>query len=328
MEISSCENFPLSRDSSRFFCRRSPSRRRPDRLDAQLFGRPAAKPATIEVLDVGQGDSILIRSPEGKTALIDAGPTKDAALSALKRKGIKSLDLVAISHHHSDHYGGMDEVVRAMKPRYFLASRSGHSTSLYLKLLKTVEAEGITVIQPTSQARKIELGSIELTIFPQPPEDRKEENNNSIGLRMKYGSFSVLLTGDSEETERQWWLKHDPELVRNCTILKLPHHGSRNGTDARWLQTVRPELAVASLGKNNEYGHPHSETVSLLRRTGIPLLRTDQLGTITITSDGRTWQVVEPTLASRGHPTQADIDRVAASVDDVPTGRAIRRRTR
>ena len=144
------------------------------------------------------------------------------------------------------------------------------------------------MIEPTSRPRKIELGSIELTIFPQPPEDRKEENNNSIGLRVKYGSFSVLLTGDSEETERQWWLKHDPELMRNCTILKLAHHGSRNGTDARWLQTVRPELAVASLGKNNEYGHPHSETISLLRRAGLPLLRTDQLGTITITSDGRT----------------------------------------
>ena len=163
---------------------------------------------------------------------------------------------------------------------------------------------------------------MELTIFPQPPEDRKEENNNSIGLRLKYGSFSVLLTGDSEETERQWWLKHDPELMRNCTILKLAHHGSRNGTDARWLQTVRPQLAVASLGKNNDYGHPHSETISLLRRAGLPLLRTDQLGTITITSDGRSWQVVEPALANRGHPTQADIDRVAASASEAPTARS------
>ena len=101
--------------------------------------------------------------------------------------------------------------------------------------------------------------------------------------------------------------------MRDCTILKLAHHGSRNGTDARWLQMVRPELAVASLGKNNDYGHPHSETISLLRRSGLPLLRTDQLGTITITSDGRSWQVVEPTLANRGHPTQADIDRVATT---------------
>ena len=104
--------------------------------------------------------------------------------------------------------------------------------------------------------------------------------------------------------------------MRDCTILKLAHHGSRNGTDARWLQAVRPELAVASMGKDNEYGHPHSETVSLLRRSRIPLLRTDQLGTITIQSDGRNWKLVRPDFASRGHPTQDDVDRVAANTAD------------
>lgn len=286
---------------------------------AQLFTRPSARPLTIEVLDIGQGDSILIRSPEGKTALLDAGPTRDGALKALKRAGITSLDMVAISHHHSDHYGGMDEVVKAMKPRYFVASRSGHSTSLYLKLLKTVQAQGMTVVQPSTKARKIELGSVELTIFPQPPEDRKEENNNSIGLRLAYGSFSMLFTGDSEETERAWWLRNDPGLARNCTILKLAHHGSRNGTDSRWLNLVHPELAVASMGRSNEFGHPHSETVSLLRRSGVPFLRTDQLGTITITSDGRNWQVSQPRFAQPGRPTQAEVDRIAATTGgDLP----------
>jgi beta-lactamase superfamily II metal-dependent hydrolase len=286
-----------------------------------FFNWSSGKPVSIEVLDVGQGDSILIRSPEGKTALIDAGPTKEGALNVLRRKGVKSLDMVALSHHHSDHYGGMDEVFRIMKPRYFLVSKSGHSTTLYLKLLKTVEAQGLTVIEPTSKPRKIELGAVELTLFPQPPEDRKEENNNSIGLRLKYGLFSVLLTGDSEGTERLWWLRHYPELVRACTILKLPHHGSRNGTDASWLKTVRPALAVASMGTNNEYGHPHFETVSLLKRSGIPLLRTDQLGTISITSDGYDWRVAQPARFRRGHPTQDDVDRVAAttSSDDIPS---------
>jgi len=299
----------------------------PSSSEAQLLRQSTAQPVRIEVLDVGQGDSILIRSPEGKTALVDAGPTRTTAVGVLKREGIKSLDLVAISHHHSDHYGGMDAVVRAFKPRYFLASSSGHTTTLYLKLLKTVEAEGLTVIQPTSRPRKIELGSVELTLFPQPPEDRKDENNNSIGLRVKYGSFSVLLTGDSEGTERQWWLRNDPELVSSCTILKLPHHGSRNGTDARWLGAVRPQLAVASLGRNNEYGHPHPETIDLLRRSGVPLLRTDQFGTIAITSDGRDWQVAQPPLARRGRPTQADIDRIAAS-EEVSTMRSSRSRSR
>jgi competence protein ComEC len=296
---------------------------------AQLFrSAAAAKPVTIEVLDVGQGDSILIRSPEGKTALVDAGPTRHAAVTALKRAGITSLDMVVVSHHHSDHYGGMDEVVKAMKPRYFVASRSGHTTSLYLKLLKTVQAQGMTVVQPSTKARKVELGSVELTIFPQPPEDRKEENNNSIGLRLGYGSFSMLLTGDSEETERQWWMRNDPSLVRNCTILKLAHHGSRNGTDARWLGLVKPELAVGSMGRNNDFGHPHAETVSLLRRTGIPFLRTDQLGSITITSDGRDWQIAQPALARTGRPTQADVDRVAAATGDGSTRRMTSTRTR
>jgi beta-lactamase superfamily II metal-dependent hydrolase len=299
-----------------------------DPAQAQLFWHPTREPVTIDALDVGQGDSILIRSPEGKTALIDAGPTRYTALRALKRKGITALDMVAISHHHSDHYGGMEEVVKAMKPRYFVASRSGHSTSLYLKLLKTVESQGMTVVQPSTKPRKIELGSVELTLFPQPPEDHKEENNNSIGLRLSYGSFSSLFTGDSQETERAWWLRNDPSLVRNCTILKVAHHGSRNGTDARWLQVVRPELAVASLGDHNDYGHPHSETVNLLKRTRIPLLRTDQLGTITITSDGRDWHVTEPAFGRAGRPSQADVDRIAAAAEGPAARGSARTRTR
>ena len=139
----------------------------------------------------------------------------------------------------------------------------------------------------------------------------------------------MLLTGDSEAPERRWWLAEHPELVRNCTILKLPHHGSRNGTDARWLREVRPALAIASLGRDNEFGHPHAETVDLLRRGGIPFLRTDQLGSITITSNGRDWQVSEPSLARNGHPTQADVDRVAADTSsDADRGTRVRARVR
>jgi competence protein ComEC len=137
----------------------------------------------------------------------------------------------------------------------------------------------------------------------------------------------MLLTGDSESPERRWWLAQHPELLRNCTILKLPHHGSRNGTDARWLKEVRPALAIASLGRDNEFGHPHRETVDLLQRDGVPFLRTDQLGSITITSNGRDWQVSEPSLARNGHPTQADVDRVAAETPSDAAG-ATRARTR
>jgi beta-lactamase superfamily II metal-dependent hydrolase len=269
----------------------------------------------------------LIRSPEGKTALVDAGPTKEGAVRTLKRKGITSIDLVIVSHHHSDHYGGMDQVIRNYHPGYFVATGSSHTTKTYLKLLQSVRDLGITAVEPTAKSRKIELGTVELTIFPQPPENRAEENDNSIGVRLQYGTFAVLLTGDSETDERRWWLVNNPELVRDCTILKLAHHGSRNGTDARWLNLVAPELAVASLGKGNEYGHPHSETISLLRRNEIPLLRTDQRGTISIVSDGRTWNLVNPQIA-RSQESD-DSETVAASSDGQQTpARASQSRTR
>jgi beta-lactamase superfamily II metal-dependent hydrolase len=91
---------------------------------------------------------------------------------------------------------------------------------------------------------------------------------------------------------------------------------------------VRPELAVASLGRNNEFGHPHSETISLLKRSAVPLMRTDLFGTITITSDGHGWRVVEPRLARREHPTQSDIDRIATALDDISSSRTSQTRKR
>jgi beta-lactamase superfamily II metal-dependent hydrolase len=244
--------------------------------------------ATVEFLDVGQGDSILIRSPEGKAALIDAGPS-DAIVPLLRSRGVTAIDLVVVSHHHADHYGGMDAVIRAFRPRLFLASASSHTTPAYLKLLKLVRDSGMQAVFPTDTPRRISLGSVVLRVLLQPPENRSDENDNSIGLRVQYGNFSVLLTGDSQARERAFWEANTPQLVRNCTVLKLAHHGGRNGTDARWLALVHPRLAVASLGRGNEFGHPHPQTLALLEARMISLLRTDRDGTVTVVSDGKEW---------------------------------------
>jgi competence ComEA-like helix-hairpin-helix protein len=254
---------------------------------------------TVDFLDVGQGDAILIRSPEGKTALIDAGPSKDV-VPLLRRRGVTSIDLVAVSHHHADHYGGMDDVIRQFHPRYFLATNSSHTTPTYLKLLRLVRDSGMQAIAPADTARRIELGSVPLTVLPQPPDDRQDENDNSVGIRVQYGTFSVLLTGDSQSKERAFWEASCPGLIQDCTVLKLAHHGSRNGTDARWLGWVRPRLAVASLGRGNEFGHPHPETLALLDRGNVPLLRTDRDGTVTVVSDGKDWGEVVAGKAPRG----------------------------
>jgi competence protein ComEC len=146
----------------------------------------------------------------------------------------------------------MDDVIRAFRPRFFVATGSSHTTPTYLRLLTLVRDSGMTAISPTDAPRKIELGSVVLTVLPQPPEDKEDENGNSIGLRVRHGSFSMLLTGDSEAGERAFWEEKVPELVKDCTVLKLAHHGSRNGTDARWLGLVRLKLAVASLGATND----------------------------------------------------------------------------
>jgi competence protein ComEC len=124
---------------------------------------------------------------------------------------------------------------------------------------------------------------------------------------------TVLLTGDSETPERAWWMDHARDLCADATILKLAHHGSRNGTNAAWLDLVRPKLAVASLGKDNGFGHPHSAPLALLARRGIPLLRTDEVGTVTIRSDGKRWEIATDRFAVRGPP--------AASARPGATGR-------
>ena len=281
----------------------------------------------VAFLDVGQGDAILVRSPEGKTALIDAGPSRQI-VPLLERRGVTSIDLAVVSHHHDDHYGGMDDVVRRFRPRVFLASDSSYTSERYLKLLELVRDRRIPAISPTGSARKLGLGSVVLTVFPRAPADPDEENNNSVGLRLQYGSFSVLLPGDAEGPERRWWEENMPSLCADATVLKLAHHGSRSGTDTTWLKLVRPQLAVASMGRDNEFGHPHPQTLALLRRFEIPLLRTDRDGTIVIQSDGARWSVVDhrhvsprTTLApartrcpdARVHNNQADEGELSAT---------------
>ncbi len=252
--------------------------------------RGAAGPlATIEFLDVGQGDSILIRSPEGKVALIDAGPSR-SVVRLLEARGVRSIDLVVVTHHHADHYGGMLEVIRRFHPKVFLDSDSPRNPAAYVRILDRVRDDGMTAIRPDpSGPRKLTLGTVTLTVLPQPPPDRKEENNNSVGIRVDYGGFSALLTGDSQGPERRWWLARAPGLCSGVDVLKLAHHGSRNGVDRRWLEATAPRLAVASLGAGNDYGHPHKQALALLEGLGIRLDRTDLDGTVRIRSDGRTW---------------------------------------
>ena len=147
----------------------------------------------------------------------------------------------------------------------------------------------------------IELGSVMLTVFPLPPEDEDDENDNSIGLRVRHGTASVLLTGDSQDAERLFWRWNTPRLARNCDVLKLAHHGSRNGTDGDWLDLLKPKLAVVSCGLNNAYHHPTRKRCPC-SGTGRPARRTDRDGTITVVSDGTHFTLAEAPTVAPGPP--------------------------
>jgi competence protein ComEC len=254
----------------------------------------ATQQMTVEFLDVGQGDATLIRSPEGKTALIDAGPPQDGFVKLLKKHGVKHIDLAIVTHHHTDHIGNMAAVMEEFKPTVYLDSNSSHSTKKYQGLLKAVAASKAETISPyPDKERQIKLGSVLFRLFPQPPEDEEDENNNSIGMRVEFGQFTVLLTGDSREEERTWWLKNaNKSLYEKATVLLLAQHGGIAGIDRDWLQATTPKLAVASSGLGDKYG-PHPRTLRILSWEKVPLLRTDTSGTITITSDGKDWKIAK-----------------------------------
>lgn len=280
--------------------------------------------AQFHVLDVGQGDAILVISPEGKTLLIDAGGS-DRLVRLLRGRGVSSIDLAVISHHHLDHYSGLDDVIRVMPVRNILMTNSSHTTLRFRSLLRLIRDQGIRVINPTGETRKFTLGSVVVHVFPQQLGYSSNENNNCIGLRVEHGDVSMVSTGDSESTQRRWWMANvDPRLYRDAAILKVAHHGSGNGIDPKWLAAVNPELAVISVGKSNQYHHPNAYTLHLIRNADIPLLRTDEVGTISIESDGRSWWLLDPATSQRGPPifvkatTLANADRNISKAEPAP----------
>ena len=256
-------------------------------------GKMGADKIAVTFLDVGMGDAILIRGPDGKTILVDAGPPMEDFVPLLHKRGVKHLDLLVASHHHTDHIGNMVAVIGAFKPAMYLDSRSSHSTKTYQSVLQAIKAAGADFISPyPGKERQIQLGRMTLRMFPQPPEDEADENNNCIGLRVEFGKFSVLLTGDSAEDQRTWWIRNaDKKLYHKPTVFLLPQHGSMEGLDREWLEAVSPQVAVASCGAGNRYGYPHFRTQKLLSRARVDLFRTDQDGSVTFTSDGEDWKV-------------------------------------
>lgn len=239
----------------------------------------------IQQLDIGQGDAALITTPEGRRILIDAGPDANTVADVLWDAGIDTLDLVVASHNHADHIGGMPEVFFAFVVRAYVENGVPHTTSVYRRTMTAVEQEpGLRYLEATD--RTISLGSVTLRILP-PPHADDSQNDNSVGVLIEYGRFRALYTGDSERPELEAWLRAG--RVPRVTLVKVAHHGSRNGTTPEWVRATSPAVAVISVGADNRYHHPAPEVERQWAAGGARVYRTDRDGAVEVlvSPDGR-----------------------------------------
>ena len=251
----------------------------------------------VVVLDVGQGDSILVVTPGGKTALVDAGEPGDGKviLAALKKYGVDHLDLLVATHAHADHIGAADEVIRGTNVAHVLYSGVPHTTKNYEDFLKAVDEKKIDLIRAApGQTFELGGGAVIRVLAPIEPLFRKEDlrsggnepNANSVVTRLDYGAFSMLLTGDAEEqTERERLIKSGANI--RATFLKVGHHGSKYATSEDFLKRGEFRVAVISAGADNRYGHPSQEVLDRLKAAGVKVYRTDFQGEIVISTRGQ-----------------------------------------
>lgn len=250
---------------------------------AQRAVQKPGEEVELRFLDIGQGDAVLIRLPDGRHILIDAGRNATAVADLLSRERIDTLYLVVASHNHADHIGGLPEVFDRFVVQNYLANGIAAEPATYRRLVEAVERSGARKLR--AGARMLNLGSVQLRVLSLPP-GLTTQNENSVGLLLQFGEFRALLTGDSEIGELTYWLDNDSIPV--VSLVKVPHHGAKNGTTARWVDATRPRVAVISVGRNG-YGMPAQEVVDRWSRVARHVELTIAGGTVIIraTRDGK-----------------------------------------
>ena len=238
---------------------------------------------TIHMIDIGQGDSILLECNQ-EYMLIDAGELGQGAVvnEYLKDHNVTQLDYAMITHPHSDHYGGMLDVLKneQVTTKNIVMTEAMNTTRTWEKLVDYIDEKNYNVIFPKTNDT-ITLGDTTLTMYV--PEIVKDLNNCSIVVRAEYQGMSAILTGDAETPVETAML--DAGFNVQANILKAGHHGSRTSSGKKFLAAVNPQIALISCGKDNDYGHPHKETIEKFNKINLPMYRTDQLGSIVVTLD-------------------------------------------
>ena len=244
----------------------------------------------IWFLDVGQADSILIQNGDANM-LIDAGNNEDGKklVSYFQSLGIESFQYVIGTHAHEDHIGGMDDIIDNFDIDTFYMPDAITTTATFESVLDSLEAKNIAFQTPSIDSI-FKLGNATIDVLYVGTDD-SDLNNTSIVLKLTYGNTSILFMGDAEKAVETIIEKKDI----SADVLKVGHHGSNTSSSKTFLEKVNPSYAIISVGTGNSYGHPSNTTIQNLENQNIQIYRTDENGTIIMTSDGTniTFQTIQ-----------------------------------
>ncbi len=242
----------------------------------------------ISYIDVGQGDSIFIELPNGETILIDAGNPEDGQHVAqyIRDNGAEKLDYVIATHPHADHIGGLAEVIDAFTVENIYMPKATHTTASYEDLLQTIQAKGLKIETAKAGKKLFDDGRLQAEFLAPNSDSYSNLNNYSAVLMLTYGNNKFLFMGDAEAESEKEMLYAGFDL--SADVLKVGHHGGSASTTDDFLEAVSPSVAVISVGADNSYGNPHADVLASLSERGADIWRTDEKGTVVVTSDGAT----------------------------------------
>ena len=274
------------------------------------FGKKWTKGSLeLTVLDVGQGDSLLVVSPGGKTLLIDGGgtfggfpgheehngidPGEEAVSPYLWSRGFQKLDVVTLTHAHRDHLGGLTSILENFRVGRLWIGRE--VTSPALARLEELARERKIPIEHELRGKSFHWDGVDGDfLWPEiPPEEIEPsaKNNDSLILRLHFGCRTILLPGDAERQVEREILSENGLETMHSDVLKVGHHGSKNSTTAEFLAAVQPRIGIISAGEDNPYGHPSPELLERLEEADVRILRTDREGAVHLLTNGTQMEI-------------------------------------
>lgn len=277
-------------------------------LNSEKVSVTAGHEMRVHFIDVGQGDSIFIESPNGKTMLVDGG-VKGAGqqvVSYLKELGVNKLDIVVATHPDADHIGGLIPVLNSIDIGQFYDSGKVHTSQTFEEMLTLIDTKNIPYNVPKTGDSIAFDDDIKVKVL-NANVNARDNNDASIVLKIAYGNVSFLLTADAGIALEKEMMKYDVK----ATILKAGHHGSNTSSSVEFVQAVHPEVAILSYGEGNKYGHPHAEVVERLQAIGSKIYATAEAGTVIVSTDGVNYDVnskeMSGTNASTSQVTSTNI---------------------